>query len=97
MSVLYDWGTMIDPSLLSDATAAIMGDRHDSYGSPDRNLGRIAQLWSAWLGKTVSAHDVAVLLAMVKLSRASHTYHRDNYVDGIGYMALAEALGRPWT
>ena len=88
---------MIDSSLLADAQAAVMGDRHDAYGSPEDNLGRIGQLWSAWLGKTVSAHDVAVMMAMVKLSRASHTYHRDNYVDGIGYVALAEKLGRPWT
>lgn len=88
---------MIDQSLLADATAAVMGDRQDAYGSAENNLGRIGQLWSAWLGKNVSAHDVAVMMAMVKLSRASHTYHRDNYVDGIGYIALAESLGRPWT
>jgi hypothetical protein len=87
---------VIDPSLLADATAAVMGDRQDSYGNPEDNLGRIAQLWGAWIGKDLSAHDVAVLMALVKISRASHTHHRDNYVDGIGYLALAERLGRPW-
>ena len=88
---------MIDQDLLADATRAVMGDRQDAYGDPEHNLGRIGQLWSAWLGKTVSAHDVAVMMCLVKISRASNTHHRDNYVDGIGYLALAERLGRPWT
>ena len=42
---------MIDPGLLADATAAVMGDRHDTYGNPEDNLGRIAQLWGAWIGR----------------------------------------------
>ena len=88
---------MIDQTLLADATRAVMGDRQESYGDPEDNLGRIGLLWSAWLGKTVSGHDVAVMLALVKISRSAHTHHRDNYVDGIGYLALAERLGRPWT
>lgn len=88
---------MIDQTLLADATAAVMGDRQNAYGDPADNLGRIGQLWSAWLGKTVTGHDVAVMMALVKISRAAHTHHRDNYVDGIGYLALAERLGRPWT
>jgi hypothetical protein len=88
---------VIDRELLADAARAVTGDRQDAYGSPEDNLGRIGQLWSAWLGKTVSAHDVAVMMTLVKISRASHTHHRDNYVDGIGYLALAERLGRPWT
>lgn len=88
---------MIDPGLLADATAAVMGDRQDAYGSPEDNLGRIAQLWGAWIGRDLSSHDVAVMMCLVKISRASHTHHRDNYVDGIGYLALAERLGRPWT
>lgn len=88
---------MIDPGLLADATRAVMGDRQDAYGDPETNLGRIAQLWGAWIGKDLSGHDVAVMMVLVKLSRASHTHHRDNYVDGIGYLALAERLGREWT
>jgi hypothetical protein len=93
---------VIDPALLADATKAVMGDRHDQYGDPEENLGRIGQLWTAWLGtgRPISAHDVAVMMALVKISRARHReggQHRDNFVDGIGYLALAERLGRPWT
>jgi hypothetical protein len=46
---------VIDQDLLADATRAVMGDRQDAYGDPEDNLGRIGQLWSAWLGKTVSS------------------------------------------
>ena len=35
-------------------------ERQAQYGAPAENLGRIGDLWSAYLGKPISAHDVAV-------------------------------------
>lgn len=85
---------MIDPALLSEATATVMGARQDSYGSPETNLGRIAALWGAYLGRDITAADVALMMGLVKISRLKNGYQRDSYVDLIGYAALAESLHR---
>ncbi len=45
---------MIDGRIASEAVELVHGDRQDSYGSPRDNLGRIAGMWSAYLGADVS-------------------------------------------
>jgi hypothetical protein len=68
-------------------------DRQAQYGAPEDNLGRIAALWSAYLGKDLDAHDVAVMMALVKVGRiASGVTVPDNYVDAVAYMGLADRL-----
>jgi len=68
-------------------------DRQAQYGAPAENLGRIGDLWSAYLGKPISAHDVAVCMALVKIGRiASGVVIEDNYVDGVAYLGLAHQL-----
>ena len=83
---------MIDPSLIKDAGALVNGDRQESYGKPEDNLGRIAALWSAYLATPVSASDVAQMMVLLKIARSVNTYERDNYLDAIGYIVLAEGL-----
>lgn len=85
---------MIDGRIASEAVELVHGDRQDSYGSPRDNLGRIAGMWSAYLGADVSAHDVANMMTLLKVARARHAYKRDNYVDGIAYLLLGESLDR---
>ena len=68
-------------------------DRQAQYGAPEDNLGRIGALWSAYLGKDLGAHDVAVMMALVKVGRiASGVTVPDNYVDAVAYMGLADRL-----
>jgi hypothetical protein len=68
-------------------------DRQAQYGSPEDNLGRIAALWAAYLGKDLGAHDVAVMMALVKIGRiGSGVTVRDNYVDAVAYIGLADRL-----
>ena len=83
---------MIDPSMLAEAAALVNGDRQESYGKPEDNLGRIAHMWSAYLATAVSASDVAQMMVLLKIARSVNTYERDNYLDAIGYIVLAEAL-----
>jgi hypothetical protein len=83
---------VIDPSLIKDAGALVNGDRQASYGRPEDNMGRIAGMWSAYLNKSVSASDVAQMMVLLKIARSVNTYKRDNYLDAIGYIVLAEAL-----
>jgi len=67
--------------------------RQAQYGAPEDNLGRIAALWSVYVGKPLNAHDVAVMMALVKIGRiASGVTVPDNYVDAVAYMGLADRL-----
>lgn len=86
---------MLDPTLATEAAALLAGDRQDAYGSPARNHARIAALWSAYLETPISPADVATLFVLAKLSRTRNAYRRDNYVDAIAYLEIAESLSRP--
>ena len=44
-------------------------------------------------GKDLGAHDVAVMMALVKIGRiGSGVVVRDNYVDAVAYIGLADRL-----
>lgn len=74
----------------------IVAERGKTYGGQDdgyANLRRIAQLWSAYLGHPVTAHDVSWLMVLMKASRSRQDpAHLDNYTDARGYADLAERL-----
>lgn len=67
-------------------------DRRADYGDPRECHERIAQAWSAVLGVPVEARSVALCLAAVKLVRESIAHKRDNIVDGIAYIGIADQL-----
>jgi hypothetical protein len=68
-------------------------DRQAQYGAPEDNLGRIGDLWSTYLSEPITAHDVAVMMALLKIGRiASGVTVKDNYVDAVAYMGLADRL-----
>lgn len=83
--------------ILDEARRVVTGDRETTYGGPEQSFSTIAQLWSVYLGITVQAHDVAALLALLKLARLQHSQgqHRDSWVDLAGYAACGAecALG----
>lgn len=72
----------------------IIDQRAEHYGDPRPNHERIAGMWSAYLGTTVTAHDCALMMVMVKLSRskASAGFHDDDYVDAKGYLDIAQQV-----
>jgi hypothetical protein len=68
-------------------------DRQAQYGAPEDNLGRIGALWSVYVGKHITSHDVAVMMALVKIGRiASGVSVPDNYIDAVAYIGLADQL-----
>lgn len=87
---------------LLTAHNVINGERQDIYGNPENCFVCIAALWNAYLAgghesrnPSISAHDAAVMLALLKVARIAHgTDHEDNYVDAAGYMALAADMAR---
>ena len=75
--------------ILKEAHALINAERQDDYGSPVESFARIAVLWSAYLDRHVTAKDVAICMALLKLSRESHRHKKDNLLDACGYLGLA--------
>lgn len=64
-----------------------------NYGTPKVNHDRIAGMWSAYLGTEVTAHDCAVMMVLLKMSRAkSDPFHEDNYDDSVAYLQIARMV-----
>ena len=75
-------------NLLDVAKTYITKDRQADHGDAEDNFSRIAQYWSVHLGTPVKAHDVAVMMALLKVARIKQNpHHIDNWVDGAGYFA----------
>jgi len=77
---------------LNNAMECVTKDRQNTYGSPEDNFKRIANLWNAYLDipncHQIGADDVAAMLALLKIARiASGNSHSDNWVDLAGYAA----------
>ena len=81
------------PEILDTAKKCVCGDREQDYGTPESNFSTIANLWIDYLtgkGQSVelNAVDVAVMLALLKISRISSGHGKsDNWVDLAGYAA----------
>ena len=73
---------------LDEAKSLICGDRNAQYGSPTQDFERIAGMWTILFGRQFSAHEVAMAMVCLKLSRLVHSPgKRDSWVDGAGYLA----------
>ncbi|WP_181022357.1 DUF6378 domain-containing protein [Mycobacterium avium] len=79
-------------TVLQEAERIINGQRREDYGSVSESFNLIAGMWSAYLGKELSGHDVANLMVLLKIARAKNGYHRDSYVDIAGYAGCTEKL-----
>lgn len=79
-------------AILTRAADLICGDREAAYGPPSVNFERISVGWSIVLGVEVSAEQVALCMAWLKIARLVNGPHEDSYVDGAAYMALAGEL-----
>jgi hypothetical protein len=77
---------------LTEAARIVSSDRNRSYGEPEANLGRIADLWTVLFGRKVTARQVAWAMALVKIAREVNAPHPDNPVDVAGYAACAAEL-----
>lgn len=79
--------------VLAQATDAVCGNREQDYGTPENNFSMIAELWSVYLGKDVSAQDVAMMMVLLKTARIkSGTATEDSFVDIAGYAACGAEI-----
>lgn len=77
----------------------ICNDRQDVHGNPENTFGLIADYWSVYLSHStenmilIDASDVAIMMTLFKIARLQvNPQHRDNILDGIGYLAIAGEL-----
>ena len=75
---------------LNEAIKLASGQRQMDYGDKTENHRNIAQLWSAYLEYTVSPHDVAILMCLLKVARTKlGVVSKDTYADMSAYGAIA--------
>lgn len=89
-------GHTLRGQVLLDALTLTEGDRNKTYGHPHANLSTFAGLVESylkaagWTGPAMDSVDGSVIMLLAKVSRvAGNKHHRDNYVDGAAYMAIA--------
>ena len=79
----------------------IIDNRQAEYGNPRDMFALIARYWSTYLEshqKTaggLAASDVAEMMALFKIARATHGENAktaDDLIDAVGYMAFASGL-----
>jgi hypothetical protein len=76
--------------ILDEANRLTHGDRDKNYGTPKVNHERIAALWSVVLETEISAAQVALCMAQVKVARLIESpEHLDSFIDAAAYMAIS--------
>ena len=80
----------VTSDLLGEENKLVGGDRQKDYGDKVENHSNIAKLWSAYLDISVTAHDVALMMVLLKMARTKlGAVSRDTYVDMAAYGAIA--------
>ncbi len=76
--------------VLNRASVLVQGQREKDYGDKKENHNNIAKLWSAYLGISVTAHDVALMMVLLKMARTKlGQVSEDTYIDMSAYGAIA--------
>lgn len=84
-------------TILSEADKIINGERQDQYGAPENSFKIIADYWTVFLQARfpqledeLGPEDVAEMMTLFKMARMlGQQQSRDNYLDAIGYLAIA--------
>ena len=89
------------PEILDTAKKCVCGEREQDYGKPEDNFKTIGALWSTYLqaahpeltkvmgAESITAKDVAVMMALLKIARIATGNSPDSFVDLAGYAACA--------
>lgn len=77
---------------LKAAAECVCGSREDDYGSPEDNFSVIAALWTAYTGTDITPKDVAMMMALLKITRAKAGSKPDTYIDLAGYAACGAEI-----
>ena len=76
------------------ASSLVLGDRNASYGTPATDFAGVALMWTGLLSEKLAANitatDVALMMAALKLRRHAHRPKDDNIIDAHGYLLCLE-------
>ena len=76
-----------------ESAIEVLAARGDDHGNFVELHERISQLWSAYLQTVVEPHQVAALMALLKIARSEfNASNEDNFVDLAGYGAIYAEL-----
>ena len=81
--------------VLERAEQVVLVDRQKEYNQVNKTEmhSRIAEAWSATLGRMVTPHEVALCMVQLKVIRAAcQPGHEDSYVDMVGYASIAAEI-----
>lgn len=77
-------------------SARIFNDRNPKYGDMRIGMENVATIATLITGIQLTAHDIALVLHAVKLSRLNADRRNpDHYIDGVNYLAFAGELIEP--
>lgn len=84
--------------ILQAAEKCVTGQREQEYGSPENNFDTIAKFWSIYTGYSITAKDVGMMMALLKIARIkSGNATEDSYVDLAGYAACTGEIDTEYT
>lgn len=73
--------------------ARLYNERGRQYGDMRTVLERTSAIASLIIGKTITSHEIALVLHAAKLARLDHDrMNPDHYTDGVNYFAYAGEL-----
>jgi hypothetical protein len=76
--------------LLTEVIQEIIGVEKLGYGTSTDGVRMIADLWTRYLGETITASDVCAMMVLLKVTRARVSpRNKDHWRDICGYSALA--------
>ena len=76
--------------VLNQASVLVKGQREKDYGDKVENHNNIAKLWSAYTDTDIDAHDVAIMMSLLKIARTKlGAVSKDTYIDMSAYSAIA--------
>ena len=79
---------MTRAEILAATKLNVFGKREHDYGKLEDSFGLIAKLWTVYIGCSINAVDVAVMMALLKIARLTvNPQHMDSWVDLAGYAA----------
>ena len=84
--------------ILDNAKSMITKDRQIQHGDAKENLDNIAGYWNEYLRSkydvppVLNGKNVSIMMTLLKIGRISTpsaSHNEDNYVDAVGYLAIA--------
>lgn len=79
---------MTRKEILDKAAECVLKDRQSTYDTPENSFQVIADYWNVYLQTCLKPHQVAVMMALVKIARLKTSpQHEDNWIDLAGYAA----------